>query len=948
MHSRPVELDRFIERYNLAREEAQKNLPENGTSGIEVEWNLLDSSFRPLQIVGAGKDARSFADLLQEKYLPTWLESRHQLEVFHWMIEFATRPYYSPQATIYEARLLEANLLNAMAAAGADYFQRLYTGHGNLLFPVNVDHDSIPRGWNLAKRRYLERCVELHGDALATAGSHSNVSLPEPLLSWDFMHLPEEERRSHLDGYKNMVYIHGTRILRAFASLFIAAGASTPFRADWQDGNPVVRITEIDSIRNLTFPNPKSIDVPTLYRSHADYIDYSYELVHKGIRFGNNNWTPVRARSFAEPVERVIGTTSSELQAVYENGLYAEEAKSSLEELAQQIEIQNLLARIDIPMARVEIRTDDGGLPMRMEIANLALKELILIKSYADPEFGENFEYDTQDLERIRENEHDASMNGLEAQIEHPFTGEKIQMRSFLAWTLEQTAPIAGGIGHADLLEPLRELASGGKNQASRLREQVRAMNGDEDIVPMDILEELALAHEKQVNEDVAFIAGQVRSHAHPANGHLDELLWKSRSEARKSLEAPIRFRPHVGARMQIGATDKLSEILKLAQSLIRIPSVTNAPFNRQRLDDVDRAATLIYDYLLDAGCGVDYYDQSRYPALLATFPGQEEAPVMLCGHFDVVEPDPDDSQFNPFIEGDHLIGRGAADMKTVVATMMVWMKDQLKQGCTPPMSLLLIGNEEIGEGDPVGTPHVLADLKQQKGFTPELLIAGERTGERGDERIGQICVQNRGLLRMEFLLRGARGHTGLHKVHADLSQQLLKLQDELLEIMQAYLTLADEDGWQSQIRFPYIQTGERGIFNISADSAVLGLEVRLIPDDNLEEVVAALTDHCAAKKIERTIIAAEAGVACDEDNAYLQELIASVEQAAGEKPEIGRKLPGTSARFAPRGQGIVWGQSGIGPHSPDERHYIPSIMPYYETLNAYGERLTGLRNANS
>ena len=71
----------------------------------------------------------------------------------------------------------------------------------------------------------------------------------------------------------------------------------------------------------------------------------------------------------------------------------------------------------------------------------------------------------------------------------------------------------------------------------------------------------------------------------------------------------------------------------------------------------------------------------------------------MLTGHFDVVEPDPDDSQFNPRIEGDYLHGRGAADMKTVVATYLVWMKDRMKMGKPfPNISLLLVGNEENGE----------------------------------------------------------------------------------------------------------------------------------------------------------------------------------------------------------------------------------------------------------
>ncbi|MCL5612116.1 MAG: hypothetical protein M1485_06120, partial [Chloroflexi bacterium] len=59
-----------------------------------------------------------------------------------------------------------------------------------------------------------------------------------------------------------------------------------------------------------------------------------------------------------------------------------------------------------------------------------------------------------------------------------------------------------------------------------------------------------------------------------------------------------------------------------------------------------------------------------------------------------------------------------------------------------------------------------------------------------------------------------------------------------------------------------------------------------------------------------------------------------AVKQASGSEPRIGRKLPGTSARFAPGGQAVVWGQSGLGPHAKDERHFIPSIEPYYKSLN--------------
>ena len=62
------------------------------------------------------------------------------------------------------------------------------------------------------------------------------------------------------------------------------------------------------------------------------------------------------------------------------------------------------------------------------------------------------------------------------------------------------------------------------------------------------------------------------------------------------------------------------------------------------------------------------------------------------------VEPEPDDSQFVPRIEGDYLIGRGAADMKTVAATYLVWMKDVRRGGGPfPGIQLLLVGNEGTG-----------------------------------------------------------------------------------------------------------------------------------------------------------------------------------------------------------------------------------------------------------
>ncbi|HLE13288.1 MAG TPA: hypothetical protein VI776_00965, partial [Anaerolineales bacterium] len=183
-------LSQFAEKYELALQSSMQAQPAAGLCGSELEWNLLNARFQPLLTVGVGPSQQSFVDYLRSECLSPRLKSFSQLEVFHWMIEWATRPYFHTRGAIYEGRLMEAILLNALHRAGKNFNERLYSWHGNLLYLTTIGRDSIPGSWHLAKRRYLERCVDLYGESLATAGTHTNLSLPDALLEWDFIHLP--------------------------------------------------------------------------------------------------------------------------------------------------------------------------------------------------------------------------------------------------------------------------------------------------------------------------------------------------------------------------------------------------------------------------------------------------------------------------------------------------------------------------------------------------------------------------------------------------------------------------------------------------------------------------------------------------------------------------------------------------------------------------------------
>ncbi|GAB4473306.1 MAG: hypothetical protein Kow0088_08490 [Anaerolineales bacterium] len=938
----------FVDKFRHALEVAEQTNPQSGICGYELEWNMLDSHLWPLLTIGSGPERISFVDYLRDEIIPPTFRPFSQLEVYHWMIEWATRPYYHLLGAVYESRVLEAILINALHQASEKFGERFYYWHGNLLFQPQFGKDCIPGSWNLAKRRYLERCVDLYGAALATAGIHTNLSLPETLLSWDFVHqdqnLPAHISQpfQHLDEYKNHVYIRATRLMRAFAAVFIATTASTPFVSQYRNGKQVIVLAPADSVRNVTFPNPILLDLPGLYRSHEDYLRISYELVRKGIRFGNNNWTPVRARSFSEPVERLIAITSDQLRQLYARGLYTASRDDQAEEMAKEIEVQNLLARINIPMSRIEVRCDEGGHDMDTDLANLALKYLLMLRFYSDPSFAVSFRYESEDIERARRNEEKSARYGLDAEIENPLSGKPVVIREFLGWVLDELRPLAEGLELVDALQPLVEMAKGAPNTSQKIRRRVLQDLGEVDEIPLEYLQKLAEEREEAVKQDIATIQSEI-AHLGSEASKLENLIQRGRDEYRQYPDIPITFKAVRPPQVLKVYSDKQTEVIDLAMQLIQIPSVTACA--NERLEEVTHAASFICSYAERFGLEVRYFNKSKYPALLIGFPNNLYTPVTLSGHFDVVQPAVDDSQFQPRIDGDYLIGRGAADMKTVVATYLVWFKDRLLQGQPyPPINLLLVGNEENGEFEPMGTPHVLDQIASEGYPLPGLFIAGERTGEKGEELFGEICTANRGIMRFDVVARGARMHTSQTSVgaqqKADLTAQLVDFRQKMIELFQDLLTLNNPDRWNSQFQIPFVRIGEEGMYNISPEFAVMGVEVRPIPEENVEDLVAKLNLLCQEAGLEFHLKVCEKGIRCAEDNPYLQHLIEAYQEIAHEPPRIGKKLPATSARFAPQGQGVVWGQSGLDPHGYNEKHYIPSIKPYYDVLSAFAIRL--------
>ena len=107
---------------------------------------------------------------------------------------------------------------------------------------------------------------------------------------------------------------------------------------------------------------------------------------------------------------------------------------------------------------------------------------------------------------------------------------------------------------------------------------------------------------------------------------------------------------------------------------------------------------------------------------LIATLGPPERAGLVLSGHTDVVPVDGQDWSSDPFVctERDgRLYGRGAADMKGFVATVLALVPEFLARPLAAPIHLALSYDEEVGCK---GAPRLLDRLA-------ELLPAACRSG---------------------------------------------------------------------------------------------------------------------------------------------------------------------------------------------------------------------------
>ena len=194
----------------------------------------------------------------------------------------------------------------------------------------------------------------------------------------------------------------------------------------------------------------------------------------------------------------------------------------------------------------------------------------------------------------------------------------------------------------------------------------------------------------------------------------------------------------------------------------------------------------LIAQRLTAAGFKVNHLPFGRVRNMWAQV-GDGNPLVVFAGHTDVVPPGPlsqwTSPPYRPTVTGQYLYGRGAADMKSSLAAMVVATERFLLSHPDHAGSIgFLITSDEEGEAKD-GTARVIDYLTQQ-GTTIDMCVVGEPSSAK---KVGDVVrVGRRGSLNGRIRFVGEQGHVAypdqtrnpIHTAITTLSQLVTRVWD--------------------------------------------------------------------------------------------------------------------------------------------------------------------------
>ncbi|MCO7610653.1 acetylornithine deacetylase [Pseudomonas chlororaphis] len=313
------------------------------------------------------------------------------------------------------------------------------------------------------------------------------------------------------------------------------------------------------------------------------------------------------------------------------------------------------------------------------------------------------------------------------------------------------------------------------------------------------------------------------------------------------------------------------------------------------------------------------YNPQRTKANLFASIGPSDRGGVVLSGHTDVVPVDGQAWSVEPFVLSERqgrLYGRGTADMKGFIASVLAAVPGLTRRRLRLPVHLAFSYDEEVGC---LGVRPMLERL-QQRSHKPLLCLIGEPTELRP-------VLGHKGKLAMRCQVRGAACHSAYAPYGVNAIEYAARLIGKLGEIG-SRLAQPEHHDPRFDPPFSTVQTGtiQGGrALNIVPAECQFDFEVRTLPGDDAQAVVEQLQGYAEAELLpQMQAVQADTGITLQPLSAYPGLATAADSQAAELLALLSGSREFTTVAFGT--EGGLFHEAGIptvvcGPGSMDQGH---------------------------
>lgn len=332
---------------------------------------------------------------------------------------------------------------------------------------------------------------------------------------------------------------------------------------------------------------------------------------------------------------------------------------------------------------------------------------------------------------------------------------------------------------------------------------------------------------------------------------------------------------------------------------------------HNQDQNEISKCFTCIKEYLKDTkyNCVLNIHNGSQ--SMLITDNKTNEFDCLFCGHIDVVPAD--DEQFNAKIIGNYLYGRGAIDMKSQVALILLFLKHY---NGNKRLGFIISSDEEIGGFN--GTPILLDkfNVKAKVAIVPD-----------GGYNF-KLINSTRGVLQLNITMKGRSAHSSYEQ----------QGENAILKAVNLYKSIKNELNKQSKncqtVNLASIEV-KNPVYNRVPDLVHLLIDIRYSNFSKIDIVYSILNSH---PDVSYEIYAKANPFYMSKDDEMVKKYIKVTELVLKNKVEIKECMSASDARFFMKYNipVIIMNPMGRDMHGKNECVFMPSLEQLYDIYKKF------------